>query len=424
MSDQPAPGPGSERRATDGLDWDAHPSPVFSSELGSPQETLPLPSTQTPPATNRIDSPHTAPGRFFIIALAAACAVIGGIVAGASVAYLDGNDGGNPAATDGTTPTANGATLNVQQTSIITDVASKSRPGVVRIESTHRVPGGVEHDVGSGIVFDTDGHILTNAHVVLDTDSLKVILADGTERPAILVGHDYPFTDLAVLQIGPGNLQPIEPGDSSALKLGETVIAIGNPLAEFDGSVSVGVVSGLDRHRMLDDVDQAGLIQTDAAVNSGNSGGALLNLQGQFIGIPTVVLRDAGSGAAVEGIAFALPSNRILPIARQIIADGASYPRPSLGLDARDLTPETLSRIARPAVSEGAVVVSVTPGGAAAVAGIQTGDIITKVGVEDVKTGAPLLNALEQHKPGETVRVVLNRNGRIIEADVRLTKRG
>lgn len=422
MSSQSEPGSTRDRRATDGLDWVSGPSESPPSRSASEAFEPVAPAEPVPPVTHPAAIPSTSHGRLFVIALATTCAVLGGAVAGATVAYLDSGDSSTPNVA--AVPSVNPATLNVQQTSIITEVAAKSRPGVVRIESTHRIQGGVEHDIGSGIVFDADGHILTNAHVVLNTDTLKVILADGTERPAILVGHDYPFTDLAVLQVGPGNLQPIQSGDSDSLKLGETVIAIGNPLAEFDGSVSVGVVSGLDRHRVLDGVQQTGLIQTDAAVNSGNSGGALLNLQGQFIGIPTVVLRDVGSGASVEGIAFALPSNRILPIARQIIADGASYPRPSLEVDARDLTPEVLSRLPRPAVSEGAIVLSVTSGGAGAVAGIQAGDIITKLATVDINTATPLLNALEQHAPGETVRVVLNRNGRIIEADVRLTKRG
>ena len=141
-----------------------------------------------------------------------------------------------------------------------------------RIESTRLTANGSEQDVGSGVILDTEGHVVTNAHVVLNTDTLKVVLADGTERPAILVGHDYPFSDIAVLQIGPGGLSPLEPGDSSALRLGESVVVIGNPLAEFDGSISVGVVSGLNRVRTIDGVRQADLLQTDAAVTTATAG--------------------------------------------------------------------------------------------------------------------------------------------------------
>jgi S1-C subfamily serine protease len=357
-----------------------------------------------------------------VLGVALGASLLGGLVAGGTVAFFSQDDAQPTTQTPGQ-GTASAGTLSVQQTSAITDVAAKARPGVVRVESTRRTQNGVEQDVGSGIVLDTEGHVLTNAHVVLNTDSLKIVLSDGTERPAILVGNDFPFTDLAVLQIGPGKLTPIEPGDSSALVLGESVIAIGNPLAEFDGSVTVGVISGLNRTRVMDDVRQDDLIQTDAAVNNGNSGGALLNLRGQFIGIPTAVLRQTRSGLPVEGIAFALPSNRVMEIAKRIIAEG-SYPRPSFGADLRDLTAELLARTSRPAATEGAIVALVTAGGAADVAGIQAGDIITKLAGQDVNRDNPFLNVLMRHQPGETVRVVLNRNGRIIEADVRLSKRG
>jgi S1-C subfamily serine protease len=313
--------------------------------------------------------------------------------------------------------------LTVEQTSAVASSAASARPGVVRIESSKRTAGGTEQDVGSGVVLDTEGHILTNAHVVLGTDSLKVILADGTERGAILIGHDYPFTDLAVLQIGPGGLSPLPIGDSSSLKLGESVIAIGNPLAEFDGSVSVGVVSGLNRVRTFDGVRQGDLIQTDAAVNNGNSGGALVNLQGQFIGMPTAVLRESRSGAAVEGIAFALPANRLLEIARVIIRDGGQYPRPSLQIDHQDLTADILPKFGRLNAKEGAIVLALIPNGVADKAGILPGDVVTSIGDQPVNPDHPLFNVLMGFSPGDTVKVVLNRNGRIIEAEVRLVQR-
>lgn len=351
-------------------------------------------------------------------AVAALAALVGGAVAGGLVALIAGDGDSNDGAT-----AADIQALTVEQTSAVSEAAAKARPSVVRIESTRRTNGSTEQDIGSGVVLDEIGHVVTNAHVVLNTDSLKVILADGTERPAVLIGHDYPFSDVAVLQIGPGNITPIEPGDSASLKLGESVVAIGNPLAEFDGSISVGVVSGTMRVRTFDSVRQDDLIQTDAAVNNGNSGGALVNLRGQFIGMPTAVIRQSRSGSEVEGIAFALPSNRVLTIARTIIETGGQYPRPSLQLEHLDLTPEVLAKIARPPTREGALVATIARGGVAEDAGIQAGDIITRIGDVDINGETPLLNALMGFEPGEAARVVLNRNGRIIEAEVRLAKR-
>lgn len=313
--------------------------------------------------------------------------------------------------------------LTVEETSAIVSAAAKGRPSVVRVESQVRAQGGTATDVGSGIILDAEGHILTNAHVVVGSDSVTVYLADGSSRPAIVIGDDSPFTDMAVLQIPQGNLTPIEIGDSSTLKLGESVVAIGNPLGEFDGSVTMGVVSGLNRSRNFDAVRQDDLIQTDAAINNGNSGGALLNLSGQFVGMPTAILRQAPGGdtAPVEGIAFVLPANRLLPIARQIIS-GGGFPRPSLGLTDTDLSPDI-----RPprgvTLADGALVQQVTRGGPAEAAGILPGDVITKIGDNDVNRQNPLLNALEPYSPGQTVRVVLNRNGRIIEVEVRLAKK-
>lgn len=313
--------------------------------------------------------------------------------------------------------------VSLDLSSAISDAAERGRPSVVRIESTQRTNAGTEQDVGSGVVVDNEGHVVTNAHVVLGTDSLKVILADGTERPAILVGHDFPFSDVAVLQIGPGKLTPVETGDSSTLHLGETVVAIGNPLAEFDGSVSVGVISGIGRVRTFDGVKQTDLIQTDAAVNSGNSGGALLNLEGQFVGMPTAVIRQSRGGVTVEGIAFAIPSARVMEIANEIIRIGSSYPRPSIEADHVDLSADVNPRGARLAVREGAFIASVVPGGAADKAGIEAGDVVTKVGDTDVNEATPLLNEIMSYHAGDTARVVLNRNGRIIEVEVRFAQR-
>lgn len=416
-----------ERRATDGLDWSARePEPGEEPVPGPGAVEPPRLTFDPPPPDNETGSDareRTAgPGWRAVGGIAIGAAILGGLLSGGIVALATREDGPTTSVPAPGTPSTQ--TVSIDQTSAIADVAVRMRDGVVRIESTKRTNGGVEHDVGSGIVLDAQGHIITNAHVVDGTESLKVILSDGTEKAAILLGDDYPFTDVAVLQVSPGGLKPLAPGDSTKLKLGETVIAIGNPLAEFDGTVTVGVISGLNRQRTLDDVKQDGLIQTDAAVNSGNSGGALLNLEGQFVGMPTAILRETSTGVTVEGIAFALPTARFLPVAQKIIETGASYPRPSIGATTRDLTSDIVQRLPRVAVADGAIIVSIDPGGPMAQAGGQTGDVITMFGGQVINRSTPFLNVLMQHQADETVKVVLNRNGRIIETDVRLAKRG
>jgi S1-C subfamily serine protease len=397
----------SSRRATDGLDWASTPPRVTAAP-----DPAPAPGG-TPPAPRQ-------PGILKTLGVAAFGAILGGaLVAAALLASGIGDDA--PAAPQDAAPPA--TLLTVEQTSAVAESAARGRQSIVKILSTRKLANGaIEQDIGSGVLIDAQGHIVTNAHVVQGTETLKVFLVDGTEQPAILVGHDFPFNDIAVLQIGPGKASPVEIGDSNALKPGETIIAVGNPLAEFDFSVTVGVVSALNRRRVIDGVRQDDLIQTDAALNNGNSGGALVNLRGQFIGMPTLVLRQSRDGASIEGLGFALPSNHVMEVARAIIAANGAIARPSLGLDHLDLTAELVDR-GRLAIDEGAVVRAVAAGGPAAAAGIQPGDVITRVGDVDVNRDTPLLNALMDLEAGQAVPVVLNRSGRIIEVEVRLTVR-
>jgi 2-alkenal reductase len=311
--------------------------------------------------------------------------------------------------------------VSVEVNSAVAEAAVRARESVVRIESRSRTSSGV--DVGSGVVIDGEGHIVTNAHVVLGTDSLRIFLADGSEQQAILIGHDSPFTDVAVLQIAPGAAPALEAGDAAAVQLGETVVAVGNPLSEFAGSVSVGVISGLARVRTLDGMRYDDLLQTDAALNNGNSGGALVNLAGQFIGMPTAVLREAGNGQPVAGIGFAIPSNRVMEVARAIIEDGGPIDRASLGVEHLDLGPG-VGRVAGIAPeTQGALIVSVRGGGPADEAGLRPGDVITSLAGVPVDREHPLLNALAGLDPGDVVDVTFDRSGRITETRIQLGRR-
>lgn len=412
-----------QRRATDGLDW-SQPHPPL--EHVEPDEPLtPPPPPVSTPVVSAPEMAAPAARRFPGIGLAVAGlagGIIGGIMSGFVVWAVVDEGGSNPPS--GAEPTVAAPTpTRLEITNAIASAAERGRASAVRIESSRRVAGGLQRDVGSGVVMDQQGHIVTNAHVVIGTESLKVILPDGTERSALLIGHDYPFTDVAVLQISPGGLTPIERGDSGALVPGETVLAIGETLSEFQGSVTVGVVSGVNRTRYYDGVVHRDFIQTDAAVNHGNSGGALVNLQGQFVGMPTSVIRLTESGQQVEGVAFALPSNRVLDVAARIVALGGPIPRPSLGFDHIDLIPENLARLPRLPLDQGALISAIPAGSPVFDAGIKVGDIVTMLGDDAITRENPLLNALQAYEPGQTVKVVLNRGGRIIQTEVRLVKR-
>lgn len=223
--------------------------------------------------------------------------------------------------------------LSVTEDSAVIDTVKKAEPAVVTVINTLQAPSGQfgrrfhpfgpnsapTEAEGSGVIIDEQGHIVTNAHVVDGASQLDMIFSDGTKASAQLVGADS-GSDIAVLQVS-GNVPGFLPlGDSSALQLGETVIAIGSPLGSYRGSVTVGVVSGLNRS--VQGSGEQNLIQTDAAINHGNSGGPLLNLAGQIIGINTLVVQVSDSGEIVQGLGFAIPSNTVSTIAKQLIAQG------------------------------------------------------------------------------------------------------
>jgi S1-C subfamily serine protease len=192
---------------------------------------------------------------------------------------------------------------------------AQAKPAVVEIQG--RVPQGIA--LGSGVIIDQQGNIVTNNHVVSGATALTVTLNDGTQLPARLVGSDL-AQDLAIIHIQPvAQMTVATPGDSAQLSVGQEVLAIGSPLG-YNGTVTVGVVSALNR-----DVDEArgvrlsGLIQTSAAINPGNSGGALINLQGQFVGIPTLSALNNETNTPAEGIGFAIPSNTVLAVVARIV---------------------------------------------------------------------------------------------------------
>lgn len=305
----------------------------------------------------------------------------------------------------------------------ITRAVEKVGPAVVTVVGT--VPGystwlyqySDQQVSGSGIILSEDGYILTNHHVVENMSDISVILMDGTELPAEVINSDK-FADLAVLK-AEGEMPAVAAlGNSDTLKPGETVIAIGSPLGTFKNSVTAGVISATGR--TLDagnSYQMEDMIQTDASINSGNSGGPLVNLAGEVIGVNTLVLREGG-GTIAEGLGFAVSSNLAKLIAEQIIATGY-FSRPTLGIRWQAITPGIAARYRLP-VEWGAFVLEVQNGSPAAAGGIQAQDIITCIGEYCIDGDQSYYNILFEHQPGDQVTVRLARGESLLEFDVTL----
>ena len=311
----------------------------------------------------------------------------------------------------------------------VRQVAEKVRPAVVQVTNQQtqvdqfNQPFTVPAGVGSGVIYDSQGHILTNDHVIEGAENLLVSLPDGRSFKAKLIGQD-PQTDLAVLQINGGNLPVAEIGDSSQLQVGDWVVAIGNALALPGGpTVTAGVVSALDRT-----VQEPGgptgsgpflfdVIQTSAPINPGNSGGALVNLAGQVIGINTLVAGQAEPGVQAQGIGFAIATAAAKPIADQLVATGKVV-HPYLGIRYLPLNPAIAAR-AGIQETEGIIIAEVSAGSPAEKAGLQSMDVVVAVNDTSLKSESDLARIVNQHKPGDQLTLSVRRGSQ--KMDVQLT---
>ncbi len=324
-----------------------------------------------------------------------------------------------------TVPASNLQVSNTEIETTITQAVERVGSAVVTVVGT--IPGQVMffgrtadgQSSGSGVIISLDGYIVTNNHVVENTTELSVILSDGTQLPAQVISTDI-FADLAVLKAEGQMPAVITIGNSDNLKSGETVIAIGSPLGEFRNTVTVGVISATGR--MLDTGNgyfMEDLLQTDAAINQGNSGGPLVNLNGELIGINTLIVRGGnGSSAVAEGLGFAVPSNTVRLIAERIIAQGY-FARPYLGVSFQSITPAVARRYDLP-TSWGAFVTDVDSRGPAANAGLQRGDIIVSIGEQSINEENSYINVLFAYQPGDQVTIKALRNGQEVTFDVSL----
>jgi 2-alkenal reductase len=269
------------------------------------------------------------------------------------------------------------------------------------------------------VIISKDGYIITNNHVVENQASLAVLFADGTRHNATLVGTD-PLQDLAVIKVSDPTPAVAALGDSNALQPGQTLIAIGSPLGDFKNSVTVGVVSALNRS--VPGSSMEGLIQTDAAINHGNSGGPLVNLRGEVIGINTLVVRgNGGTLDQAEGLGFAIPSQTVKTVSDKLIA-GGTIAYPFLGVSYGMIDAEMAAENNLP-VQNGALIGEVQPNQPAAKAGLKNGDII--VAVDGLKLGSDvsLRSVLLQHQPGDTVKLQVLRDSQTLTLDVTLATR-
>jgi putative serine protease PepD len=331
-----------------------------------------------------------------LMAVAVVAALAAGLIgAGASALLIDNSS--SSSTTTVVRETAVGAASNASTAPLsVANVYRQSAPGVVEITvTTGSSPlGGTAQAQGSGFVYDSAGHIVTNDHVVDGATSVSVRLANGARYRATVVGAD-PSTDLAVIKINApsSQLHPLTLADSSSLVVGAPVVAIGSPFG-LQGTITSGIISSL--HREIDAPNNFTIedaIQTDAAINHGNSGGPLLDLAGHVVGVNAQIKSDSGGN---EGVGFAVPSNTVRSIVSELLQKG-SVQHAYLGV--------SLS------ATGSARLDAISPGQAAQKAGLQAGDVVTQIDGTDVTSGSQLRGIIDGHKPGDKIRVTVQRNG-------------
>lgn len=352
-------------------------------------------------------------------------ALLACVIAGGAFMIVNPSSSTTIGSTGGTSITVQGDDTNLPEV-----VAQKTLPSVVNIDvytktQTQGFAGMMsssqqsetESSLGSGVVLSSDGYILTNYHVI-EGSSRLVVVASGNEYEAKVVGTDS-SSDLAVLKIEATGLTAVEIGSSSDLIVGEWVMAVGSPFG-LEQSVSTGIVSAVSRtssslYSSSSSAVYTNMIQTDAAINPGNSGGALVDKDGKLIGINTLIATTSGSSS---GVGFAIPVDYAVNIAQQII-DGKTPSHAQLGVSSTTINSQMAQRYGLP-VEKGAYVSAVTSGSGAATAGLEVGDIITKINDATVESSSDLVLTVRAYNVGDTVSVTFNRNGQEMTKDVQL----
>jgi serine protease Do len=390
---------------------------------------LPEPQKNEPEATPSESTPIKSKKRSLlvpiIIVVVALCAIAG--YGGARLFSMLSTDMANKNSTGHQSIANDGNTNVTQEEENISNVVDKVGPSVVSIVTTSRAStyygtGGEQEGAGTGIIVSKSGYILTNKHVIDGANTVQVILSDGTTYDNVQVLGTDPLNDVAFLKIDKvSNLPAADLGDSTSIRVGQKVVAIGNSLGQYQNTVTSGIVSGTNRPisaQAGDNVENlTDLIQTDAAINPGNSGGPLLNLSGQVIGINTAIAQDA------QGIGFSIPINATKGILKGVLA-GKGVERAYLGINFIPITADA-AEYYKLSVKKGAYVFStsgsaVVAGSPAEKAGIKDKDIITKVGGIEVGDKGGVSSLVAEYAPGDTIQLTVLRDGKSIDLSVTL----
>ena len=360
-------------------------------------------------------------GAIKIVALCLVCALLGGLAQPIYSSLSGGNE--TTIYTGDRTPTqVDTASVDTSKELTTAEIYAKyvnSCVGItVDIVSTNvfgqTVTGAA---AGSGFVITEDGYILTNYHVIDGANSIKVTFDNGKEYTATYVGGEEK-NDIAVIKVDATGLTPVVIGKSSDMLVGEQVTTIGNPLGELTFSESTGIISALDRSITMSDGRQMNMIQTDCAINSGNSGGPLFNSHGEVIGIVSAKYSSGNnsSSASVEGLGFAIPMDDVASMVSDLVKNGYVTGKPIMGISVADVDESVTSY----GVPQGAIIRVVTPDLCGAKAGLQAGDIVTKIDNTDVTSASDLTSAIGNYKPGDKVTLTIFRSGETKTVEVTL----
>ena len=380
------------------------------------------------------DSSHAAsgdrrrPGAAVAWPLLLTVAVVAGVVAGAAggvgaVLLLEGRDGAGAPTDDAAPPAATPVPQSTVAPDSLSTAIARVMPAVVtvvaqypdRLDDEGRTVG--RNHIGSGVVVTEAGHVLTTFHTVEQAEQIFVVLITGERREAVLVGTDSPYTDMAVLKIPSGGLRRASLGSARSARPGDPVAAVSGGLIDAANKVTTGVISATGIRWPRVGVVLEDLVQTDASVNHGDSGGALVTASGSVVGLLTTVVRLDPSGFTVEGVAFAQSMDSLAPQLEAIIEEGA-YPRPRPGIEQPgrhhlEVTESLAEELDLP-VAAGALLTAVEPGSPAAEAGLQPGDIVVGVNGRAVQSGTPLVNLLKTLSLSGTAELLIVRDRREI----------